>query len=194
MAIARQPDTGYKQLIPEIERSLAQMALTQRRFPEAQARAQSSLSLAGMQYKNVAIEAKFTLGLAKASTASTAEAKKLCLEAVNLAKEGGDSALLSRAMLALAETMLETDDARTALELATQAQARFATAGQQESEWRAWLIAARASQLLGDKTNAPEQLANGKKVYAQLQQNWGTEVFNRYLTRPDIQVYYKQLG
>jgi len=194
MAIARQPDTGYKQLVPEIERSFAQMALTQRRFPEAQAKADSSLTLAGMQYKNVTIEAKFTLGLVKSLTGSASEAKKLCDEAVKLATEVGDPALLSRAMLALAEATLESGDAREALDLATQVQARFGKGGQQESEWRAWLIAARASQRLGDKTTALGHLAHAKGVFAELQQKWGTEVFNRYITRPDIQVYYKQLG
>jgi tetratricopeptide (TPR) repeat protein len=194
MAIASQPDTGYKQLIPEIERSLAQMALTQRHLPEAQAKAENSLSLAGTEYKNVTIEAKSTLGLVKALTGAVGEAKKLCADAVKLATEAGDYALLSRAMLALAEATLESGDARAALELATQAQERFAKGGQKESEWRAWLVAARASQRLGDKTTAAEQLANGKEVCAQLQQKWGADVFNRYITRPDIQVYYKQLG
>jgi serine/threonine protein kinase/tetratricopeptide (TPR) repeat protein len=194
MAIARQPDTGYKQLVPEIERSLAQMALTQRHFPDAQTKAEEALSLAGTQYKNVTIEAKFTLGLTKSLTGSAGEAKKLCDEAVKLATDVGDPALQSRAMLALAEATLESGDARAALDLATQAQERFGKAGQHESEWRAWLIGARASQRLGDKTKATEQLAQARNVYAQLQQKWGAEVFNRYITRPDIQVYYKQLG
>jgi len=194
LAIARQPDSGYKQLIPEIERSLAQMALTQRHLLEAKTRAENSLALAGTQYKNVTIESKFTLGLVKALSGSAAEGKTLCSEALQLASQGGDWALLSRATLALASVTLDSGDAVAALDLATKVQARFAQGGQQESEWRAWLIAALASQQLGDKTDATLQLAHSKQVFSELQQKWGTDVFNLYLRRPDIQVYYKQLG
>ena len=111
-----------------------------------------------------------------------------------MATDAGDAALLSRAMLALAESALAQGDARSALEKAGAAQARFAKGGQQESEWRAWLIAALASQRLGDADQARQQLAQAKAVASQLQQRWGAEAFKLYLARPDIQVYYKQLG
>lgn len=192
--IARQPGSSYKQLLAEIERSLAQMALTRRNFTEAQARAQTSLVMAGTQYKSVTIQAKLTLGLVKAATGSATEAKALCDEAVKLATEAGDAALLSRSMLALAEATLEAGDARAALGLATQAQERFVKGEQQESEWRAWLVAAQASERLGDKANAAEQRSHGKQIYFQLQEKWGSQIFERYRSRPDIQVYYKQLG
>jgi hypothetical protein len=97
-------------------------------------------------------------------------------------------------MLALAEADLAASDARSALEQATAVQARFAKAGQQESEWRAWLLASLASQRLSDSDKAREQLAQAKAVLSQLQQKWGAEAFQKYLTRPDIQVYYRQLG
>ncbi|HEY5444521.1 MAG TPA: hypothetical protein VIJ87_08665, partial [Pyrinomonadaceae bacterium] len=78
--------------------------------------------------------------------------------------------------------------------LALQAQQRFATGGQLESEWRAWLIAAQASQLLGDKNKADEQFTEAKSARSRLEQQWGTEAFKTYVLRPDIQVYYKELG
>ncbi len=193
-AIASQPDSGYKQLIPEIERTYAQLALSQRRFPEATSKAGQALVLAGTQYKNVIIEGKYTLGLVKAFTGSGREGKSLCDDAVKMATDAGDTALLAHATLALAEALLASGDAQGALEMAKQAQARFAKSGQQESEWRAWIVAALASRRLGDKTTAQEQLARGKEALSRLQQKWGTEVFNHYLARPDVQVYYKQLG
>ncbi len=64
----------------------------------------------------------------------------------------------------------------------------------EESEWRAWLLASVASQRLNDNDKAREQLAQAKAVLLQLQQKWGAEAFQKYLTRPDIQVYYNQLG
>ena len=192
--IARQPNSGYKQLIPEVERSSAQMALTQRHFPEAQTRAESSLTMAGTQYQNVTIQAQFTLGLVKAFTGSAAEARKLCDEAVKLATAARDSALMSRALLSSAEAALESGDPHTATEMAMQAQVRFAAGGQQESEWRAWLVAARGNQRLRNNAIAQEQFAHAKQIFSQLEQKWGSEVFERYRARPDIQVYYKQLG
>jgi serine/threonine protein kinase/tetratricopeptide (TPR) repeat protein len=194
LANASQPESGYKPLIPELQRSYAQMALSQRHLPEAKAKSEEALAITGDQYKNVTIEAKSTLGLAKVFSGSARAGRVLCEEAVKMATDAGDAALLSRAMLALAESSLESGDARAALEQATEVQERLARSGQQESEWRAWLIAARASQRLGDNTSALQQLAHAHEVIGKLQQQWGAESFNRYLTRPDIQVYYKQLG
>jgi uncharacterized membrane protein len=48
------------------------------------------------------------------------------------------------------------NDAQTAVTLATQAQERFARGEQLESEWRAWTIASRATEKLGDKKKAGE--------------------------------------
>jgi tetratricopeptide (TPR) repeat protein len=194
LSIANDPESGYKQLIPEIERTSAQMALSQRHFPEAKEKAEHALALAGSEYKTVIIEAKYTLGLAQALNGSGRDGKANCEESIKLATDGGDAGLLSRAMLALAESALSQGDARAALENATAAQARFAKAGQQESEWRAWLIAGLASQQLNERDQATRQLAQAKTVLSQLEQRWGTEAFKVYLTRPDIQVYYKQLG
>ena len=193
-AIASQPDSAYKQLILEIERSYSQMALSKRLFPEARKRAEQALALAGTQYKNVRINATYTLGLAKAFANSAREGKKLCEDAVKIATEAGDAALLPRAMLALAEASLASGDYQGALEQARQAQARFAKNGQQESEWRAWVVASLASQGLGDKGASQEELQHAKAVISQLQQKWDTSSFNQYIARPDVQVYFKQLG
>ena len=194
LAIASDPQSGFKQLVPEIERTSAQRALSQRHFPEAKSKAEHALALAGSEYKNVTIEAKYTLGLSQALSGSARDGKTNCDDAAKMATDAGDAALLSRAMLALAESALAEGDARYALEKATAAQARFAKGGQQESEWRAWLIAALASQRLGEADKAREQLAQAKVIVSQLQQRWGAEAFKLYSARPDIQVYYKQLG
>jgi serine/threonine protein kinase/Tfp pilus assembly protein PilF len=193
-ALAIAKDSGFKDLPIEIQRCNAQIALSERHFPDAKLKSEETLKLAGEQYKNVTIEAKYTLGLAKTFSGSGREGTALCEDAVKMATDAGDTALLSRAMLALAESLLESGDARAALEQATKVQQRLAQAGQQESEWRARLIAARASRRLSDAAAAEQELAHAKEILSQLLQKWGAEVFNRYLTRPDVQVYYKQLG
>jgi serine/threonine protein kinase/Tfp pilus assembly protein PilF len=194
LAIASQPGSDYKQLICDIERAYGEMALSQRRFPDARSRSERALAMAGNQYKDVTIKAQYTLGLLKAFAGSAAEGKRLCEDAVKMATDAADAALVAHATLALAEALLQSGDAKSASEMAKQVQEKLAKSGQQESEWRAWTIAGLASQRLGDRTAAQEQLARGKAVLSQLEQKWGTEVFNRYLARPDVQVSYKQLG
>jgi hypothetical protein len=122
------------------------------------------------------------------------EGEAVCEEAVKLAKGAGDSGLISRAMLAQAEAALESGDAQKAFELALQAQDRFAKGSQLESQWRAAVIAARANQRLGDNNKVVEQLAQGKNILRQLQQKWGEEAYKGYISRPDIQLYFKDLG
>jgi tetratricopeptide (TPR) repeat protein len=192
--LAKQSDNNIKPILVEIPLHYAQLALSERHFPEAKKMSQQALKLAGTQYESVAIQAKYTLGLAQAFSGEAREGKKVCEEAVEMAKNAGDVGLLSRAWLALAETLLENKDAQGALTNAMQAQESFSRGGKLDSEWRAWVIASRASHLKGDERAAADQLAQANNVFSQLRQKWGDEVFTLYLSRPDIQFSHKQLG
>ena len=187
-------EKGYKQLVPEIQLSLAQILLAERRFPEARAQAQKAADEAGTNYKDVAIEAKCTIGLARALAGSGKEGRTLCEDSLKLARELGDAGLVSRTMLGVAETTLETGDAQTALQIAGEAQERFAHAGQLESEWRAWLIKVRANNLLGNATSAEQGRVRAREALSKLEQSWGPEAYKQYLSRPDIEFYFGQLG
>jgi serine/threonine protein kinase len=193
-AIAGQPDSDYKPLMAEIDLSYAEMALSERRYAEAQAKARQALASAGTQYTGVAVKAKYTLGLAQALSGAKREGRSSCEEAVAMTTRGGDTALLSRALLALAEVLLESNDMAGAIQNALAAQERFARAAQQESEWRAWLIAARANRLKADDAAAQAQLSHAAEILSQLQQKWGVGAFNSYIARPDIQLAYKEVG
>jgi predicted Zn-dependent protease len=118
----------------------------------------------------------------------------MCQDALKLAEELGDAALISRLMLALAEANLEMGDYKNALQLATESGQRLRKSHQTESEWRSWLLAARANDQLGNKQVAEEQRAQAKVVLAKLEQPWGSEVFKQYTARPDIEFYRRQLG
>jgi hypothetical protein len=106
----------------------------------------------------------------------------------------GDASLISRVMLVHAEAALKAKSPQLALNLAQQAQERFARGGQLESEWRACVIAAQASEALGDKTTAEQLLSSARNARSKLEQQWGTDAFRSYLSRPDIQMYDKELG
>jgi hypothetical protein len=130
--------------------------------------------------------------LAKALSGSAGDGLRSCDEAVKMANDGGDLLLQSHALLVKAEAALLGNDAKTALNLAADVQPKFARGEQYESEWRAWLIASRASEKLGDKSKAQEQLANAMSARAKLEQEWGAEAFNLYKSRPDIRAFYQE--
>jgi serine/threonine protein kinase/Flp pilus assembly protein TadD len=189
---AAQPNSSYKSLFAEINLRYAQMALSERNFQEARARAKQSLDSSGAQ-PEVAIEAKYTLGLASVLAGAKPEGKQLCDEALEAAALANNPRLLSGAQLALAQALVETNDAPRALEISLQAHASFSNAGQQDSEWRALLVAAGASRAAGDGRKAREYGERAASVLLAVQQQWGQEAYEKYLRRPDVQYLRKQL-
>ncbi len=193
-AISIATSNGYKQLLPDIALSQAQLLVAERRLPEARAAAMRAIDGADGQYKEVAAEAKSTLGLAQALSGSASQGKVSCEDGLKMAQDLGDAALISRAMLALAEALIEMGDAKNALRIATEAQERFARAGQLESGWRSLLICARANDKMKDTAAADDHRSRAKEMLAQLEALWGSDAYKQYMNRPDIQLYYQQLG
>jgi tetratricopeptide (TPR) repeat protein len=183
------PKNGFKQFEPLVQVMIAQARLSQRNFAEAISLSSQTLKAAGQKDPEVAIQSRYTLGLAKAFSGDRKEGLKLCEEAVKMASSAGDFTLHSHALLAQAEVALLVDDPQSALRLAMEAQPRFARGSQYESEWRAWMIASRASQKLGDRNQSEEQLRNAQSAWSKLEQQWGTSAFKQFTLRPDIQGY-----
>ena len=171
-----------------------QISLSERNLSEAAAKSEQALTRAGNKYLDTAIEATITAAIVKELSGHGKDATTLCSEAVKMATQAGENTLLSRALLAQAEVALHNGDAQSALTLALQAQERFAGGSQLESEWRASLIAAEASEKLGDNAKRQQYLADARTNLLRLQKAWGDEVFKGYIGRPDIQLYQKQLG
>jgi serine/threonine protein kinase len=195
IASATQSEGEVKRLVPALNLISAQISLSERDFTNAINKAKQALSLAvGNNYRDTAIEATYTLALAKAQMGAGQSAETLCADAARMAEESRDNTLLSRALLAQAEVALRNGNAQTALTIATQARERLAHGSQLESEWRASLIAALASQKLSDNEKHDQYLAEAKSVLSRLQQAWGEETFKLYVARPDIQLYQKQLA
>jgi len=90
--------------------------------------------------------------------------------------------------------MIENGESLRALEAALRAQESFARFGQQDSEWRAWLVAARAGRRLDEETKSREYARNAGDRLSRLEQKWGTEAYKGYLTRPDVQHLRSQLN
>ena len=173
--------------------SRARMAVSQTRYAEAKKEAQLALGLSE-KYLDVAVQAKSSMGLAQANSGSPAEGRKTCESALTMAQTLKSQPLSTSAQLALAEVMLLSKDTSAALQTANDAQKIFGQTGQKDSEWRALLIAARASDLAGDKSTARAYASRADAACNALQQVWGVEAYQTYLRRPDIQMYRKQLA
>jgi serine/threonine protein kinase/Flp pilus assembly protein TadD len=192
--MAQQLGDGGRRVQAEIYLHYAEIALSQRDFPDAAAKSRQALELAENQFAEIPVQARAALSLALTFSGNMREGRPMGEEAVKAAMGTGDDALLSRAKLALAEVLLESKDAQGALSNALEAQSRFKSEGQLESEWRAWSIATRASRLKRDELAAAEQLARAREALSQLRQRWGEEAFATYEARRDIQFSHKQLG
>jgi tetratricopeptide (TPR) repeat protein/predicted Ser/Thr protein kinase len=193
-AIAAGPDAGFKSQLAYVDLIHAQMALSLNNRAEATTRATAALRLAGRDYKDTALQARQTLALTEASSGAPTKAITLVEEAVSAARDSKLPRLLSTALLASAEVRLAGGDGRGALADAQAAQKVFAAAVQLESEWRAWLVSARAMRLAGDGSTAHEHAVRAEAGRAALQARWGDDNYRGYVRRPDIQVRLKQLG
>jgi serine/threonine protein kinase/Tfp pilus assembly protein PilF len=191
--IAEQPDAG-KNLSAWYSLAAARMALSRRQLPEAKVRSQQALGLAGTTLKGTAVEANYTLGLAQALSGAARQGRSQCEQAVAIATQSKDPAFLSEALLALAETQILSGDPAGALTTSLRAQEILAHLGKQDSEWVAWVIAARASRSMGDTAKAQDFARRASDVLAGLSTKWGAENYNGYLNRPDIQSIRKHLS
>jgi serine/threonine protein kinase/Tfp pilus assembly protein PilF len=188
-----QPEANLKTLLAWVHLVHSQMALSEGRFSYATTEGQKALQLGAKQYIDIDVNGKFSIALAQALSGASQPAKLLCQEAAATARESRIPRLISSAQLALAEVLLLARDAEGALRAAQEAQPLCARSGQQDSEWRAWLMAARASQLAGDQPVAQQYAAKAKSLCEGLREKWGADAYEGYLRRPDVQKYLSQI-
>lgn len=191
--IANKPGGELRRLSAETQLARAQIALMQGSFASAIATAGQALEAAGSEFKNVAVGGKIVIGLAETYNGAKSVGKQRTSEAVELARQLNDPAQLATTHLAHAAALLDEGDAKAASSYALQAQEVFARLGRPASEWRALLIAAQASQNLGDKNEAREFARRANTICSALEQRWGSQNYNSYLSRADIQRFRKQL-
>ncbi len=183
----------FKDLQAGVHMTKARLALSERKLAEALTEAQKALDIRGGQSKATIVEAGYVSGLAQSLSGRTAEGRKRCEAAVNTARELHDPLLLSNSLLALAQSALLADDAQGAKASAAEAQQRFAAGKQYESEWRALLIEAQASEKLGDHARAQELARQASNILRDLESQWGAEYYKTYILRPDTEDLQRQL-
>ena len=193
-AIASGTEAQFKSQLAYVEVIGAQMALSLGDRVHARTRATTALSLAEPDYKDTALQARQTLALAQASSGAPKHAVPLVEEAVAAARELKLPRLLSTALLVSAEVRLADGDGRGALSDAQAAERVFAAAAQLESDWRAWLVSARAMRLEGDSSLAYDYAVRAETSRAALQARWGDDNYGGYARRPDIHVRLQELA
>lgn len=192
--IANRPEANYKAVLAWVHLTYAQIALSERRYDEAKKKSQLALDVSESKYPDLTLQAKYCIGRAEAFLGAAEVGRKSCDEAVAIAKKLNSPQLISSSLLALAEVLLIGKDAKGALENSLEAVKFFERSGQQDSQWRALLIAARAADSTGDKSAVRDYASHADTLCAGLEQKWGKDAYTGYLGRPDIQNYRNQIA
>ena len=192
--IANAPEAQYKGVMAWVHLINARIALSQLRYADARKEGQLALDISASKFPDVALQAKDCLGLADVLSGAVQQGRKLCEEALEMAKKTNSRQLITSAQLALAEGLLSERNAAAAQQNALELEKIFGQSGQKDSEWRALLIAARASDMSGDKSAAQSYASRADAACNELQPKWGADAYATYLRRPDIQMYRKQLA
>jgi hypothetical protein len=135
----------------------------------------------------LAASVKAILGLAQIAAGAHRDGLASTAEALSQAVKSGSRLLIAETGLAHAEALLAAGEARQSLEEAVAAQDWFARAGNQEAEWRCWLLAGRAKAALEGPAQARPYAQEAADVLAGLPQKWDPDSYKTYLTRPDVQ-------
>jgi tetratricopeptide (TPR) repeat protein len=191
--IASRPEANYKAVLAWVHLTRARMALSEQNSGEAKKQSQLAIGMS-TQFPDVMLQAKYCLGRAQAFSGAAQAGRESVQEAVGIAKKVNSPQLISSALLVLAEVLLIGNDSKGALEKALEAQKMLARAGAHDSEWRALLIAARASDLAGNNSAALQYASQADSLCASLEQKWTREAYDGYLRRPDIQNYRNQVA
>lgn len=192
--IASQSGGENKQLTAWIALFGARIALSKLQFGEAIRESKKALSISGVQFKDITVQAQYTLGRAQSLSGNAIVGKLSCQEAIHGANVIGDPRLISAAHLSLADVLLEGGDLAGAISMAIQAEQGFAQLGQQASEWQAWVVAARATHRGADYDKAIEYASHAEDLVLKLKGTWSSEDFETYMRRPDIARSQQQLN
>jgi serine/threonine-protein kinase len=172
--------------------SQARMALSEGDYTTAIGKSREALALVKDTDVSMKIEAGSVLGLAMVMSGTKAAGITECKNAVAIAqKNQTDRQLLADTQFILAQALSRIAPGPESLNLALAAQKEYARLEKHESEWRAWLIAARSA---GTTVASRPYVQNALQSRSKQEQQWGAELVRRYQSRRDIQGLEKELG
>jgi tetratricopeptide (TPR) repeat protein len=176
-----------------ITRLQAKMALSRGEFFKARDAARRALA-AGVDSDGQRAEWNGILAEAEIASGNRAQAVHIAELARQLADRAGNPRRVAEIELAQSEAALAMGEWPRAGENAKSAAVWAAGAGNTETEWRCWWLAARAATGAGRKSEAHELAEKANNLLAGLAQKWDPEDFRTYLTRPDLELAKHQLA
>ena len=172
---------------------MAQMFLSQRNLNDARSQSSLALEAAAADDQETRIEINAVQCLIEVAAGAASKGRPLCEAAAKVKLEPTSLSHKGHVQLALAEARLEAGDTKGCADVILQAQQISARLHEGEREWRAWLLAARANQRLGNLDAMRQQLSSAQSLLNALREKWGDEAFSGYMSRPDIQAAQQQL-
>ncbi|HEX6125513.1 MAG TPA: tetratricopeptide repeat protein, partial [Pyrinomonadaceae bacterium] len=115
----------------------------------------------------------------------SSDAVRTALKALQIAERSEKAKEVNRSKLTLAEVYFITGNQKDAMTTALELNDYFAAAGQKESGWRAWFVAAKSA----DGDAAREYLSSATQLLSELKKDWGDDHFQTYSARADIKFY-----
>jgi tetratricopeptide (TPR) repeat protein len=131
------------------------------------------------------------LGLALARTGRKEEGRQHCERSLAMAAAAPDVSVLLASTLAVAEARLETGDWKGVLSAVEAVDARLASLP--DSNWRARVLEARASEALRDRDTAKKFALAAQRQLEGIARQWGERAFQLYHARPDLQRFWRPL-
>ncbi len=89
--------------------------------------------------------------------------------------------------------LIESGSSQQALTTALEMREQFERPKQYDSLWRMWLIAARAGREAGNTIQARDYALKASEVLSKLRERWGTASNDGFRSRPDVQLWLKEL-
>jgi tetratricopeptide (TPR) repeat protein/tRNA A-37 threonylcarbamoyl transferase component Bud32 len=196
---AADPQTlgGGKGLLAFVHLNRADLELSRQRYPESAARAREAMAVlkgveGAVKESNMAW-ANSDLGMVESFGGAHASARSLCQEAVRMATQSRDDRAVMYANYALALALIKAGDGAGARPPAERALDIATRLGRADTQWRALILAGKASRLVGDQESARSYFDRAATALGQYQQSLGAEAAG-YLSRPDIQWLRSDLG
>lgn len=176
-----------------LDRVSAAMALSQRRFKDALALAGRALKPVSASKPAQIIELQIISGMAQAELGLINQSQQNCQSALDSARQRDDREMSAQADLCAASSYLAANAPQNARPLAEAARQFFAGSQQKESEWRSFLYLAQACEKSGDAASA-QYAKKALDILSGLENNWGNQTYQLYVSRPDVQAARQQLS
>ena len=165
---------SFPSLRLDLKLARAEMAVSEGHYSDAVALSRRALIEAAQDPPSTAA-LKRILGQAQIGLGNKRGGLQGCEESLKATEKQGDVVALLRARLAVAQARLDVGDGPGALGLLKEAEPELAN--RPESRWRALAMRSRVE---------PQATAPARLALDEIHRNWGDNVFQRYLSRPDI--------